>query len=73
MAGPAAAAQPPAGAAAVLPEHVETDAATKVQLLMDELMLGCFNALLDVSKASGAAGARAGGPAASPQVAQVSK
>lgn len=35
-----------------LPEYVETDAATLIQERLDKLMLACFNALLDVSKAA---------------------
>lgn len=84
MAGPAssqpsapAAASQAAAAAAAPPEpplHVETDAATRIQEGLDQLLLACFNALLDVSKATAAAGAGealAGAGAASSQVAQV--
>lgn len=84
MAGPAGAQPTGAKAAAAAagvpppaPEHVERDAGTLIQEQLDRLLLASFNALLDVSKASGAgAGAGAGGGASpplpvSPQVVQV--
>ena len=59
MAGPASSSQPPAPQAAATepPAHEETDAATRIQEGLDKLLLACFNALLDVSKATAKGGA----------------
>lgn len=67
MAGPASSseASAPQAAAPEPPAHVETDAATRIQEGLDKLLLACFNALLDVSKATATGGgAGAGGAAA---------
>lgn len=66
MAGPASSRLAPQAAPPEPPEHVETDAATRIQEDLDKLLLACFNALLGVSKATaggGGAGARPGGEA----------